>query len=217
MGGRSVDGEKGRATDVVSIGGEGAAPKTQARHSGELWEWVKALLIGLLLALFVRTFLFQPTIVEGDSMAETLKPHERVLVNRFIYHFSPIQRGDIVVFHAMGGKELIKRVIGLPGDRIEMRHDVLYVNGQPVEEPYLKENLRIWAEKEKLLGFQSPRPFTEDFSEVQVPAGKIFVLGDNRPASSDSRFFGFVSMSDVVGKADLVYWPMDRIRLLGGS
>lgn len=212
-----MDGEKGRAADVVSIGGKEIASRSETRRGGELWEWGKAIFVGLLLALFVRTFLFQPTIVEGDSMAETLKPHERVLVNRFIYHFVPIRRGDIVVFHGIGGKELIKRVIGLPGDRIEMRHDVLYVNGQPVEEPYLAENLRAWAEKEKLLGFSPPRPFTEDFPEVQVPSGKLFVLGDNRPASSDSRFFGFISVDDLVGRADLVYWPLDRIRWLGGS
>jgi signal peptidase I len=171
----------------------------------ELWEWGKALVIAGLIALIVRTFLFAPYIVDGHSMDTTLHDQERLFVDKAIYFIEKPKRGDIIVFHANPTKDFVKRVIGLPGDTVEVRHDSLYINGKAIPEPYLAEN------KKSMEG--TGMPLTMDFGPVTVPEGKIFVMGDNRQNSLDSRFqLGPVNLNQVVGRSEFVFWPMTALR-----
>lgn len=183
------------------------AEKNKKSMAKEIWDWTKAIGIAVILALLIRTFVFAPTIVDGESMMSTLKNHERLIVNKFIYRFSQPKRGDIIIFHAVEKKDFIKRVIGVAGDRIEMKNDTLYINGKVVEEPYLKENKERWHEV-------NPAPFTEDFVVDSVPEGTVYVLGDNRRNSTDSRIIGPVPLDQIVGRADLSFWPIQNMRLL---
>ncbi|MEE6131292.1 signal peptidase I [Priestia aryabhattai] len=180
-----------------------------ARGKNEFFEWIKAIAIAVLLAVVIRYFLFAPIVVDGLSMMPTLHDQNRMIVNKFSYKIGDPDRFDIIVFHADEQKDYIKRIIGLPGDHIEYRDDVLYVNGKPYEEPYLDE-----YKKEVIDG-----NLTEDFTlegltgEAEVPEGHLFVMGDNRRYSKDSRQIGFVSMDQVLGKTSLVYWPLSEARL----
>ncbi|OIJ17815.1 signal peptidase I [Anaerobacillus alkalidiazotrophicus] len=175
----------------------------------ETWEWLKAVLIALLLAFVIRYFLFAPIVVDGQSMMPTLQNNDRLIVNKIGYTIGKPKRFDIVVFHATEEKDYIKRVIGLPGDSISYENDVLYINGEPVDEPYLNE----------YKGNTYNLPFTGDFTlrdytghEV-VPDGHIFVLGDNRQHSKDSRNIGFIPYERIVGSANVVFWPFSEIRI----
>lgn len=180
--------------------------RTSKSGKSETWEWIKALGFAIALAFVIRTFLFAPFIVEGESMETTLHNAEKLVVNKAIYLFREPQRGDIIVFHAEEKRDYIKRVIGVPGDTVEVRDDVLYLNGQPVEEPYLREK----REEAKQQGI----PLTEDFGPVTVPEGHVFVMGDNRLNSRDSRSYalGPIDIDKVVGRSEFVFWPLDSIR-----
>lgn len=135
-------------------------------------------------------------------MMPTLRDGNLLIVNKF----GGIQRFDIIVFHANKQEDYVKRVIGLPGDRIAYKNDVLYVNGKPVKEPYLKSH------KRKLIDGKLTGDFTleEVTGKKTVPKGCVFVLGDNRLSSWDSRHFGFVKMNQIVGKVNARYWPFDE-------
>jgi signal peptidase I len=181
-----------------------------ARGKNEFVEWIKAIVIAVLLATVIRYFLFAPIVVDGLSMMPTLHDQNRMIVNKFSYKIGGPERFDIVVFHAEEDKDYIKRVIGLPGDHIEYRNDVLYINGKEYDEPYLEEY------KQQVID----GPLTEDFKledippgQAAVPEGHLFVMGDNRRYSKDSRQIGFVKMEDVLGETSLVYWPMSEARL----
>jgi signal peptidase I len=178
---------------------------TSSRGNSEAWEWIKALGIAIALAFLIRTFLFAPFIVEGESMETTLHNEEKLVVNKAIYYLSEPKRGDIIVFHAEAKRDYIKRVIGVAGDTVEMRNDKLYINGKEVDEPYLAEK----REEAKQQGLQ----LNEDFGPVKVPEGQIFVMGDNRLNSRDSRAIGPVDLEKVVGRAEFVFWPLKNIRL----
>ncbi|WP_100404500.1 signal peptidase I [Bacillus solitudinis] len=179
------------------------------KGKSDSWEWVKAVAIALILAFVIRYFLFAPIVVDGQSMMPTLEHSDRMIVDKISYAFSEPERFDIIVFHAPDGKDYIKRVIGVPGDRVEYRGDVLYVNDQAVEEPYL-ENLKLVYEGETLTGdFQ----LIDITSDTVVPEDQLFVLGDNRRHSKDSRDIGTVHIDKVVGKANIVFWPFSDIRI----
>lgn len=184
------------APDKVSASGKGKK---------EAWEWMKALAIAIALAFFIRTFLFAPFIVEGESMESTLHNAERLVVNKAIYFVSTPQRGDIIVFHAEADKDYIKRVIAVAGETVEVRDDTLYINGKEVDEPYLAQK----REEAKAEGNE----LTEDFPPVAIPDGEIFVMGDNRQNSRDSRMIGPVKLDTVVGRAEFVFWPFKEARL----
>jgi len=162
-----------------------------------LWELVETLIPALLIALAINFFVVQPTLVRGYSMEPTLHQEERLLVEKLSYRFRLPQQGDIVVLKvAQEPIPLVKRVIALPGETVEIRQGKVYVNGQHLDEPYLRQT-----------------PYG-NMPARQVPAGSIFVLGDNRNNSNDSRVFGMVPLDDVVGKAWLRYWPLDQIGLV---
>ncbi|UOR12744.1 signal peptidase I [Halobacillus amylolyticus] len=172
-------------------------------------EWIKAFAIAAVLAIVVRVFLFAPVVVEGPSMEPTLHNGDHLIVSKINYTLGSPERFDILVFHATEKKDYIKRIIGLPGDKVAVRDDQLYVNGKPIEEPFLSE------EKSEL---QNGDSLTQDFTISQlpggyeeVPEGHFLVLGDNRDNSTDSRTIGMVPEEQLVGEAVFIYWPFDRI------
>jgi signal peptidase I len=127
------------------------------------------------------------------SMVPTLVPGELVMVNKLAYKLGEMERGDIIVFHYSEEEDYVKRLIGLPGDEVEMKDGIVYISGRPMIETYLNEM----------------PTYTGKWT---VPEGKLFVLGDNRNLSSDSHDWGFVSVDKVMGRAMLIYWPLDQVR-----
>lgn len=170
-------------------------------------EWIKAFIIGVIIFAFIRTFFFSNYIVEGESMMPTLQDGNKLVVNKMGYQVGELNRFDVIVFHANEKEDFVKRIIGLPGDKIEYRNDQLFVNGHKYQEGFLK------IYKQKALGVKLTGDFSlkEITGEETVPEGKLFVLGDNRLGSWDSRHFGFISVDQVVGKVDLRYWPLDEM------
>lgn len=162
----------------------------------ELLGWSKDIVLAVLGAILIVIFVVQPVKVEGTSMEPKLEPQDRLFVNKFVYYFFDIGRGDIVVFWYPKdrSKSFIKRVIGLPGDRVEIRSGTVFVNGQRLSEPYLLQQLEV----------QSHRP------EV-IPPHHYFVLGDHRNSSSDSRDWGTVPRQNIFGEAVFRYWPLRKI------
>jgi signal peptidase I len=163
---------------------------------GEIRVWTRDLLIAIGLALVIIVFLYQPVKVEGTSMAPLLSDQERIFINKFVYRFEPIQRGDVVVFwypldHS---KSFIKRVIGLPGETVEIRQGTVYVDGKVVPEPYVPTQYEDLS----------------DFAPKTVPADNYFVMGDHRISSNDSRVFGPVPIQFIYGRAVFAYWPVDH-------
>lgn len=172
-------------------------------------EWVKAVGIGLIILVFVRTFFISNYVVEGKSMEPTLENGNKLIVNKISYQIGELNRFDVIVFHHNKEEDFVKRIIGLPGDKVEYRNDELYINGKKIDEPYLEK------QREKALGSKLTGDFTlsELWGEETVPEGKLFVLGDNRLESWDGRHFGFISIDQVVGKVNLRYWPMDEMNI----
>ncbi|RIW28667.1 signal peptidase I [Bacillus salacetis] len=172
----------------------------------ETLEWIKALVIAFVTVFIVRTFIFTPIVVDGASMNTTLQDHERMIVSKL----GEPERFDIVVFHANDTQDYIKRVIGLPGDEVEYKNDTLYVNGKAYEEPFLdKQKVNIDGDLTK--------PFKlEDtvVGQATVPEGHLFVMGDNRRNSTDSRQIGAVPIDKVVGTTNFVFYPIKDIRII---
>ena len=167
-----------------------AAP---ARKSSSLRLWVRDLLISAAASVFIITILYQPVRVEGTSMLPRLEDQDRLFINKFVYQFTAIQRGDVVVFHYPRDPQesYIKRVIALPGDRIRIVRGQVWLNGRPLRESYVPEAYRD----------------SRSMIETIVPEGCYFMMGDHRSISSDSRDFGPVERSLIYGKAAFVYWP----------
>ncbi|WLD94013.1 signal peptidase I [Alkalihalobacillus sp. AL-G] len=182
-----------------------------ARNRDGFWEWVKAIGIALLIAFIVRQFLFTNYVVYGESMMPTIQEGNRLIVSKINYNITNPDRFDLIVFHANEKEDYIKRIIGLPGDKVEYRNDKLFINGEPVEEPYLKPFKEGLEQGSQLTG-----DFTlKDITDVErVPEGMIFVLGDNRLHSIDSRHIGFVPIEKVVGEVNLRYWPVSDFKVI---
>lgn len=169
----------------------------------ELRGWTRDLAVALGLALAIIIFLYQPVKVEGTSMAPLLSDQERIFINKFVYRFEPIERGDVVVFWYPldRSKSFIKRVVGLPGEAIEIRSGHLCVDGKELQEPYV------------------PASYLDDLSYPArvIPSSEYFVMGDHRDSSNDSRVFGPVPRQYIYGKAVFAYWPVDRFGSLGST
>jgi signal peptidase I len=178
----------------------------------EIFEWIKALLIAGAIILLIRWLAFNPFIVDGASMEPNLEHAEMIIVNKLIYEFRDPKRGEVIVFLAPEGKDYIKRVIALPGERVRVEGDLVYVNDVPIDEPYLKSAI----EQAHALGGSYNSGYYSATAEVTVPENSIYVLGDNRPHSKDSRFpdVGFVEYDHIVGRADLIYWPLNDLSLV---
>jgi signal peptidase I len=167
------------------------------------YEWLVLVAASLAVALFVRAFLIQAFYIPSESMVPTLVKNDRVLVNKLSYKLHDVHRGDIVVFDAPPGaataqvKDLIKRVVGLPGETIEGRNGSVFINGKPIDEPYLPPDVR-----------------SRDFPPAKVPAKEVWVLGDNRQDSRDSTFFGPITEHSIVGRAFVKIWPLNDLGFL---
>lgn len=179
-----------------------------------LRDWLVVIFVALSAALLVRMYVLQQYYISGPSMESTLFENDRVLVNKLSYRLHDIRHGDVIVFDrvtsngaSVAHDDLIKRVIGLSGDKVEIKSCVVYVNGTALNEPYLdKGNL-----SQVILEDRCRQP---TMAPVTVNAGQIFVMGDNRPESFDSRSFGTISEGLVVGRAFIVVWPFDSWKLL---
>ena len=177
-------------------------------------DWVIVLVVALVVALGIRTYVLQQFYISGPSMETTLYQPNRVLVNKLSYRLHDVNRGDVVVFDRVTSNgesiqhdDLIKRVIGLPGEKISISKCVVYVNKVALKEPYLDSRD---TEQEDL----NERCRQPEMAELVVPAKQVFVLGDNRPQSMDSRMFGSVDKNRIVGRAFVVLWPLSRWRWL---
>jgi signal peptidase I len=171
------------------------------KGGGGVLEFLVILLVSFVLVFgFVRPFVVEAFWIPSASMVPTLQYGDRVLVNKFIYRFTEPERGDVVVFKSVQGddQDLIKRVVGLPGDEISVRKGRLLVNGEPQREPFVNKGL----------------PDRSFYAPTTVPKDHVFVMGDNRANSQDSRVFGPVPMENIEGEAFLRFWPPDRIGLL---
>jgi signal peptidase I len=161
--------------------------------SSGLGLWLRDLLISAGISVLIITFLYQPVRVEGTSMLPRLEDHDRLFINKFVYHIESIQRGDVVVFHYPRDpeKSYIKRVVGLPGDRIWIERGRVWLNGTPLDEGYVPERYRD----------------SRSMAEMVIPDDSYFMMGDHRSISSDSSEFGPVERDLIYGKAVFVYWP----------
>lgn len=166
-----------------------------------LKETFSIIVMALILAVILRTFVVEARIVPSESMVPTINIGDRLIVNKFIYHFKEPERGDIVVFkppaeiHAKD--DFVKRVIGLPGEKVQVRNGVVYINDHPLHEPYLIEKPNY------------------DFGPVVVPANDLFVMGDNRNRSFDSHMWNaWLSQDNLIGKAFYIYWPIGHMTSL---
>jgi signal peptidase I len=178
------------------------------RTRSNLWgalSWARDLAFSVLIAVVLIVFIYQPVKVEGTSMTPTLTDQERIFINKFTYRFglASVARGDTVVFWYPQDqtKSYIKRVIGVPGDRVRVDGGQVFVNGQVLEEAYVPPMNRDSAS-------------WKDGEEQVVPKDKYFVLGDHRNSSSDSRTWGYVPRDNIYGRAVFVYWPLDKMGAL---
>jgi signal peptidase I len=163
-------------------------------------EWPFLIVFALLSAYLIRAYVVQTFYIPSESMTETLLVGDRVLVNKVSYHMHDVHRGDVIVFRkpprlVADEDDLIKRVVALPGETVEGRGGKIYVNDAPLTEPYVEPACAV---------------ATSDFAPVTVPAGDLWVMGDNRCNSSDSRVFGPIEEKDVVGRAFVLVWPLGR-------
>jgi len=185
-----------------------ASREEQKRGWRAIREWVVVLLSAVLIATVLRTFVVQQFYIAGPSMETTLWGDDRVLVNKLAYRIGEPSRGDVIVFDRIttnGGEvrhdDLIKRVIGLPGETIELRSCDVYVNGALIDEPWLPTDMKDVALD------PAQRCGTADVEPTKVGDDQVYLIGDNRPMSFDSRAFGPVDVSLIVGKAMIVIWP----------
>ena len=180
-------------------------------------EWVESALVALVLALFIRTFFIQAYKIPSGSMRMTLLEGDRLIVNKLRYGpkipftkkrlpgFTHPQRGDVIVFiyPEDNKRAFIKRLIALEGEMVEIRDGNILINGQMADDPRIK---RVY--------YYNRGPFGQEGYPIKVPMGYCFALGDNSSSSNDSRFWGFVPNENVVGRAEFLYWPLDRIRII---
>ena len=171
------------------------------RGAKAFFDWALVVVIALVVALGVRTFLLAHFVVEGSSMYSTLETGDRVFVNKVSYRLHDPNRGDVVVLHEIRGtseRDLIKRVIAIGGEEVEMRSCEVRIDGQLLIEPYLDPTV------------VTPGNCGGDFGPLIVPEGTIFVMGDNRAGSQDSRALGPILLDDIVGRAFVVFWPRSQ-------
>lgn len=169
----------------------------------EIKEWLVAIVVAIVLIILIRSFLFVSFTVDGLSMDPTLEDGDKVVVNKFMDSFTDYETGDVIVFHSEQGPAYVKRVIGTPGDTVRMEDKQVYVNGEPLEQDYVTHTEDSYMDNFTLadLGVEGDT----------IPEGKLLVLGDNRPVSRDSRDFGLVDQSAVIGEVQLRFWPLNDI------
>jgi signal peptidase I len=186
---------------LQSVEKENLTERTTPGLLGEFKGWLKDVLLAVVIAFLMVVFLYQPVKVEGTSMQPELLDQERIFVNKFLYHFEEIHRGDIVVFWYPKdpSKSFIKRVVGVPGDLVAIRDGHVYINGELLQERYVPR------------GYQD----FDSYPPTRVKDGHYYVLGDHRNASNDSRSWGLVPRRFIYGKAVFRYWPVEKAGFLG--
>lgn len=169
------------------------------KHGMYLGEILESVAIAVILAVIIRFFLFQPFYIPSGSMEPTLKPGDRIIVNKLIYRYSQPKRGDIMVFKYPRdpARDFIKRTVGLPEETIEIKDSKVYINNKEIPQPFLEPGLKFGS-----------------FGPVEVPEGSYFMMGDNRNNSEDSRVWGTLPRENIVGKAMFIYWPLSRIGMV---
>ena len=221
---RPVTDTTGHATDpAITNGQPGAIPiDIPRRRKSVLREYVEAIAIAVLLALVIRTLIVQAFTIPSGSMMDTLLIGDYILVNKFLYGpelpltdyrlpaLHPPRRGDIIVFKYPQDekRDFIKRIIGTPGDTVQVRGQQVLINGQPLEEPYVRHNPSSLSHT----GSPTFCGYAYACESLVVPPDSYFVMGDNRDNSQDSRYWGFVKRDKIKGKAFLIYWSWDSDR-----
>lgn len=175
--------------------------KISAAWKSVIKEYIDSFIVAGILAILIITYVARSFYIPSESMLPTLKVNDYILVNRFVYKMALPSRGEIIVFHPPHVKDpvntdFIKRVVALENDVVEVADGVLYLNGIPQDEPFIKE------------------PIDADFPAYRVPKGHVFVMGDNRNNSDDSRYWGPLPLENIVGKAFVIFWPVSRMGLL---
>ena len=195
--------ENGEAPQELQNAAQHEAPPGASNFHRELRVWARDLLLGICFIVVIIIFLYQPVKVEGTSMAPLISDQERIFINKLVYRFEAISRGDVVVFWYPidRTKSFIKRVVGLPGETVEIRQGRVYVNDKLIEEPYI---LPAYLD-------------SNSFGPFRIPPRQYFVMGDHRDSSNDSRMFGPVPAEYIYGKAVFAYWPMDHFGTLSDS
>jgi signal peptidase I len=195
---------RGQGAPAPEPPGPGEVPATRPKEKkssvlGTIVEVVVIVAAAFAIAMLVQAFLIKPFTIHQVSMRATLEEGDRILLNRLSYHFRHEARGDIVVFHSPinADEDLVKRIVAVGGDRVAISGGKLYVNGVAQDEPYLLE-----------------QDFSGEMPETEIPAGQVFVMGDNRNNSGDSRLFGPISTDTIIGSAFLVYWPIRHWKTL---
>jgi signal peptidase I len=197
---------------VRASGDEGKARRNS------LLDYAVIAVVAIGLALVIQAYLVKPYRIPSPSMVDTLEIGDRVLVNRVVYHLKELEHGDVVVFRWPNNRDVvfIKRVVGLPGDRLQAKDGKLYVNGVAQEEPYVHKTNGVTDPTNPsgtIAGTTMSQPWGLS-DEYTVPQGHYFMMGDNRTNSDDSRVWGPVPEDDLIGEAFFVYWPLDRLGTL---
>ena len=197
---------------VRASGDEGKARRNS------LLDYAVIAVVAIGLALVIQAYLVKPYRIPSPSMVDTLEIGDRVLVNRVVYHLKELEHGDVVVFRWPRNRDVvfIKRVVGLPGDRLQAKDGKLYVNGVAQEEPYVHKTNGVTDPTNPsgtIAGTTMAQPWGLS-EEYTVPQGDYFMMGDNRTNSDDSRVWGPVPENDLIGEAFFVYWPLDRLGTL---
>ncbi|MGZ3472811.1 MAG: signal peptidase I, partial [Isosphaeraceae bacterium] len=194
--------------DSATSGTKKGAKEKRSSPQRTLLEYLALAVVAVAVALLIQAFLVKPYRIPSASMKDTLLIGDRVLVDRISWRFSDPMRGDIVVFHSpVPGPVLIKRIVGMPGDTVSLKDGAVYINGQKLNEPYVR---RVDGQPEPTDPFQTGLPWSLQQS-YQVPAGSYFLMGDNRGDSGDSRYFGPVARGQLVGRSFGRYWPPGRM------
>ncbi len=172
------------------------------RFVAAVFDFLQGIVVVLAVLVMVYLFLVSPQEISGASMEPNFHNGEYILTNKVLTKFRDPERGDVVVFKSPRNKEVdyIKRIIGLPGDTVKLENNTFFVNGQKMDEPYLAPEVVVFGGS-----------FLQEGSEIIVPPGQYFVVGDNRPHSSDSREFGPIPMEDFIGTVFFRYWPFEQM------
>jgi len=207
--------------ETIQAQTEPAAPAPESSGLRTLRTWMRDLFFSVIVSFFIILFVYQPVKVEGGSMEPGLEDQERIVINKLVYRLESIERGDIIVFRYPLDPQVryVKRVIGIPGDRIHMENQQVIRNGQRLIEPHTRHIAR-WPDRYRDNFPQGastalpPRALDmlerrQRNGEIIVPEGSLFAMGDNRDDSADSRYWGFVPRENVIGKPLVVYWSYD--------
>jgi len=188
------------------------------KHKAVIREWTESIIIAFILAMFIRTFFFQAFKIPSGSMRPTLIERDRLFVNKLRYGpnvpftndkrfpgFSKPQRGEVIVFvyPVDPTRDFIKRLIAFEGEEVEIREGDIYIEGELVEAPSIKNVFYYYGMN-----------YGKEETKITVPEGHVFVLGDNSASSSDGRVWGFVPKENIIGRAELIYWPFNRMRFI---